>query len=66
MLNALPASIHNWAFTQGLLGFAQHYFPFFNNGFGWLSFGIAGMLLGLTCHFFNHQKAVNSSLEKNQ
>ena len=66
MLNALPAPIHNWAFTQGLLGFAQHYFPFFNNGFGWLSFGIAGMLLGLTCHFLTHQKAISSSLEKNQ
>ena len=66
MLNALPAPIHNWAFTQGLLGFAQHFFPFFANGFGWLSFGIGGMVVGLIWHYCNYSKTPNSSLENNQ
>lgn len=51
MLNAFPAPIHNWSLTQDLLAFAQHYFPFFANGFGWLSFGIIGLLFGLASHF---------------
>lgn len=63
MLNAMPDPIHSWSFTQTLLGFAQRYFPFFANGFGWLSFGICGMLIGLTCHYCK-QRALTSSLNE--
>lgn len=50
MINATPALIRNTSWAQAMIGFAQHYFPFFANGFGWLSFGIAGMLIGLGIH----------------
>lgn len=50
MINATPALIRNTSWAQVMIGFAQHYFPFFANGFGWLSFGIAGMLIGLGIH----------------
>lgn len=52
MINATPALIRNTSWAQAMIGFAQHYFPFFANGFGWLTFGIAGMLIGLGIHAF--------------
>lgn len=52
MINASPAIIRNTNFAQGMIDFATKYFPFFANGFGWLSFGIAGMIIGLACHYF--------------
>jgi LIVCS family branched-chain amino acid:cation transporter len=64
MLNAFPAPIHNWSLTQGLLAFAQHYFPFFDDGFGWLSFGIIGLLFGLASQFFIQYKTDDSSQEE--
>lgn len=63
MLNALPDPIHGWALTQDLLTFAQYYFPFFANGFGWLSFGICGILLGLAGHYCK-QRALTGSLSE--
>lgn len=59
MLKTFPAPISNWAFTKTLVGFAQHYFPFFNLGFGWLSFGIAGMLIGLGYHFLTQRRSIS-------
>lgn len=56
MINALPSPLHNLGLTQTLIGFAQHYFPFFSLGFGWLSFGIAGMIIGLGYHFLIGQR----------
>ncbi|MCT7824407.1 MAG: branched-chain amino acid transport system II carrier protein, partial [Lactobacillus crispatus] len=56
MLNALPAGLHESRLLQTLLGFAQQYFPFFNLGFGWLTFGIAGLILGLICHVLRVRK----------
>jgi LIVCS family branched-chain amino acid:cation transporter len=58
MLNALPAGLHESQLLQALLGFAQHYFPFFGLGFGWLTFGIAGLILGLICHAVKGRKQV--------
>lgn len=55
MINALPAGLHNTALIQALTGFATHYFPFFSLGFGWLSFGIAGMAIGLIAHAIRRQ-----------
>ncbi|WP_251546207.1 branched-chain amino acid transport system II carrier protein [Limosilactobacillus caecicola] len=57
MLNAFPEPIQSLAITKTLLAFAQHYFPFFSLGFGWLSFGIAGMIIGLGCHFLMQRRA---------
>lgn len=65
MLNAMPNPIHSLPFTQALLGFAQKYFPFFINGFGWLTFGICGMLLGVGYHFLMHHPTSARSLEEN-
>ncbi|MEY8293539.1 branched-chain amino acid transport system II carrier protein [Limosilactobacillus caviae] len=56
MLNALPAGLHESRLLQTLLAFAQQYFPFFNLGFGWLAFGIAGLILGLICHALKGRK----------
>ena len=56
MLNALPANLHDSQLLQTLLGFAQQYFPFFSLGFGWLTFGIAGLILGLICHVLKARK----------
>lgn len=56
MLNALPAGLKNSAFLQPLLSFAQHYFPFFNLGFGWLSFALVGAALGLLGHAYQARK----------
>ncbi|WP_283583246.1 branched-chain amino acid transport system II carrier protein [Limosilactobacillus difficilis] len=59
MLNASPAIIRNTGFAQAMISLASKYFPFFSNGFGWLSFGMAGMIIGLGIHFYRHnaQKA---------
>ena len=51
MANALPAPLSNLAAIKAMLAFANQYFPFFKLGFGWLSFGIIGMILGLIIHF---------------
>lgn len=56
MLNALPANLLDSQLLQTLLGFAQQYFPFFSLGFGWLTFGIAGLILGLICHVLKVRK----------
>lgn len=57
MINASPALIHNTAWAQAMIGFAQNYFPFFNLGFGWLSFGISGLIIGLLVHFIRSKQA---------
>lgn len=54
MLNSLPAPLHNWIPIQNLINFAQHYFPLFNLGLGWLSFGVTGLILGISWHFISH------------
>ncbi|MGN1284150.1 MAG: branched-chain amino acid transport system II carrier protein, partial [Candidatus Limosilactobacillus intestinavium] len=51
MANALPAPLSGLSFTKAMLAFANQYFPFFKLGFGWLSFGIIGMILGLIIHY---------------
>lgn len=51
MANALPAPLSGLSFTKAMLAFANQYFPFFKIGFGWLSFGIIGMILGLITHY---------------
>lgn len=51
MVNASPSLIRNTSWAQDMIAFADKYFPFFSNGFGWLSFGIAGMALSLAIHF---------------
>lgn len=56
MLKTFPAPISNWAFTKTMIAFAQHYFPFFSLRFGWLSFGIAGLLIGLGYHFMTQRR----------
>lgn len=56
MLNALPAGLHGSRLLQALLGFAQQYFPFFNLGFGWLTFALAGLILGLIIHILRARR----------
>lgn len=56
MLNALPSSLHQMQWVQSCLSFAQHYFPFFSLGFGWLTFGICGLALGLAYHYLNQRR----------
>lgn len=51
-LNAAPAVLNQSAFAQSILTFAGRYIPFFSYGMGWLTFGIAGYLIGLGIHFF--------------
>lgn len=50
MINALPEPLHSLHFIQTLINFAQHYLPLFNLGFGWLTFGILGFIIGLIAH----------------
>ncbi|KRN59561.1 branched-chain amino acid transport system II carrier protein [Limosilactobacillus secaliphilus] len=64
MLNAAPAPLKQLSLIQSLISFAQHYFPFFNNGFGWLSFGICGMLIGFSCHLFQQRSTANRLIER--
>jgi LIVCS family branched-chain amino acid:cation transporter len=33
-----------------MIAFASHCFPFFSLGLGWLTFGIAGYIIGLSGH----------------
>lgn len=56
MLNALPANLHESQLLQTLLGFAQRFFPFFSLGFGWLSFALSGLILGLIGHGIKTRK----------
>lgn len=56
MLNALPANLHESQLLQTLLGFAQRFLPFFGLGFGWLSFGIVGLILGLASYALKERK----------
>lgn len=64
MLNAAPAPLKQLPLIQSLLSFAQHYFPFFNNGFGWLSFGICGMLIGISCHLFQQRSTASRLIKR--
>jgi LIVCS family branched-chain amino acid:cation transporter len=57
MMNATPAILHNTAAVQAMISFAAKFFPFFGLGFGWLSFGIAGLALGLIIHFAKERMA---------
>lgn len=65
MVNALPASLHSTAFLRGMLSFAQHYFPFFSLGFGWLNFGVAGFTIGLATHFLRGWRRSAAASERN-
>lgn len=64
MINATPTLIRNTSWAQTMIAMARTYFPFFDNGFGWLSFGIAGMLIGLSIHFFRRQPATRLSTSR--
>ncbi len=63
MINALPAPLNGTTLVQSLVGLAQHYFPFFSLGFGWLCFGIVGMTMGLGAHFLLGRRSA-MALEK--
>lgn len=56
MINALPDSLRNTAFSQNLIHFADKYFPLFHLGFSWLTFSIIGILIGLAIHFCMSKK----------
>ncbi|MEE9112201.1 MAG: branched-chain amino acid transport system II carrier protein [Lactobacillus sp.] len=49
-INAAPALIANTALAKAMIAFASHCFPFFSLGLGWLTFGIAGYIIGLSGH----------------
>lgn len=57
MVNNLPAILRATAPAQWLINLASHFLPFFNLGFGWLTFGIAGFGLGLAGHFLLNRQA---------
>lgn len=58
MINALPAPLSKLDAVQAMISFAGKYFPFFNLGFGWLTFGIAGFGLGLIIHFAKPERSL--------
>lgn len=60
-INAAPSIITSTTFAKAMISFAGHYFPMFSLGLGWLSFGVAGYLIGLIAHFI--KKYTVSSLE---
>ena len=60
MINSAPEIIRNTGFAQAMINFASHYFPFFSLGFGWLTFGIAGLIIGLLTHIFKTRQALPS------
>ncbi|MHC3377615.1 branched-chain amino acid transport system II carrier protein [Ligilactobacillus equi] len=62
MLNASPAVISQTTLAKTLTAFAGQYFPFFNLGFGWFTFGICGYFLGLVAHFIK-AKTGNQNFE---
>ncbi|WP_295731105.1 branched-chain amino acid transport system II carrier protein [uncultured Limosilactobacillus sp.] len=50
MIHALPTGLQKSELVQMLVEFAQHYFPFFKLGFGWLTFALIGLIIGLVGH----------------
>ncbi|WP_201336195.1 branched-chain amino acid transport system II carrier protein, partial [Lactobacillus nasalidis] len=61
-LNAAPSVISGTPLAKAALAFAGHYLPFFSLGLGWLTFGIAGYLLGLGMHLYK-SRAENRAVE---
>lgn len=46
LVNNLPAVLRETAVAQGMIGFAQHYFPLFTLGFSWIPFAVCGFIVG--------------------
>lgn len=46
----LPAPLSQMNFVKFIVSFSTNYIPFFADGFGWLTFGIAGLIIGGICH----------------
>lgn len=51
MINALPDALRSTSIIQTILSYAERYLPMFNLGFSWLTFSLAGLIIGLTIHF---------------
>lgn len=51
MINAFPDALRSTSIIQTILSYAERYLPMFNLGFSWLTFSLAGLIIGLTIHF---------------
>lgn len=58
MVKALPAPINQLAGTQKLIALASQYFPLYDLGFGWVSFGLLGIGLGLGLHWLVRRRTI--------
>lgn len=55
MINALPPTLNNFAIIKSINHFACQFIPFFNLGFGWISFSIIGFLIGFGIHLLRNK-----------
>lgn len=46
----LPAPLNRTSLVKSTVSFSTNYIPFFADGFSWLTFGIAGLIIGGLCH----------------
>lgn len=55
MINALPPTLNNFAIIKSINHFACQFIPFFNLGFGWISFSIIGFLIRFGIHLLRNK-----------
>lgn len=55
MINALPPTLNNFAIIKAINHFACQFIPFFNLGFGWISFSIIGFLIRFGIHLLRNK-----------
>ncbi|GMM17384.1 hypothetical protein LAYK3_04990 [Lactobacillus amylovorus subsp. amylovorus] len=50
-INTLPEVLRSTPLIQAILSYAERYLPMFHLGFSWLTFSLAGLIIGLIIHF---------------
>lgn len=56
MVNAFPPLLRNTRFSTSLINFADKYFPLYQQGFSWLVFTIAGIVISV-CIWYPQRKS---------
>lgn len=51
MINTLPEVLRSTPLIQAILSYAERYLLMFHLGFSWLTFSLAGLIIGLIIHF---------------
>lgn len=51
MINTLPEVLRSTPLIQANLSYAERHLPMFHLGFIWLTFSLAGLIIGLIIHF---------------